>query len=950
MNKEFFEKIFPSQGNVCVAAIDTDGNIIPRFASNVEDALALAERFIGENKNVYFTPGTYSGFRRKQEFCTFVKSFFLDLDVMHGEKRYESKTKALDDVERFCGEVGWPLPIAVDSGGGIHAYWIFNEEIPAAEWDRWAARFKQLCLDHNMIIDEGVPADSARLMRVPGTKNYRYNPPTESFILNEIETHDFSIFVAALEQIPLDAKFALSDIEKGLDDDTRAIFEKRNGNFEYDFAKIVNLSLEGNGCAQIRHIIENAESCPEPLWYAGISVAARCRDGKEAIHLMSEDYPKYSYDETERKAAQSLREANWAHGCDAFSRENGDGCIDCPHRGRITGPIELGRIIRIARQPDAVGQTPENETSAVRLSSNTEKILVFPDFLNPYQRGVNGGIYFVPPPRRDKKGKLIQDDPEMITPNDLYPTKRIYSSHDGECLVMHLHLPMDQSREFLLPLKDVVSQEKLKTILASNGVVFEPTQGNRLASYLMKWTAYLVETQRADVMRVQQGWTEDQESFVLGTQEFTRSEVRYSPTSPLSKNVVRNIRTAGDFETWKRCIQMFNDPGYELHAFAILCGFASPLMEVTNVNGVTLSLYSEGPGTGKTGALYGALSIWGKPDTLSVYDATGNGLIQRMITSKNLPYGLDEQGDLDPKLVSHLIYNISSGAPKIRLMSSTNQEREASFYSKLIAIITTNKPMKSLLQEYRANVSAQGVRILEPEVRIPNVKGYELTAERGKLMIDPLKYNYGHAGPIYAKELIQNIGVPELKRLTDLEYLKVAQRYTNNSEYRFLSNMFATTRVGGEIANSLGLMQFDLDRIFSVVGAEFDDLIAGKKRDDESGREDVVGDFINKNIQSCLVIRDGKVTMEPRNALHIRAEVDNSRIFVSTSAMKAYLRDIRMDVRQFENRLKQKGVLIDKVRKQMATGWKDALGATNVNAYELTMDTSHLFNEQEAKP
>jgi hypothetical protein len=42
--------------------------------------------------------------------------------------------------------------------------------------------------------------------------------------------------------------------------------------------------------------------------------------------------------------------------------------------------------------------------------------------------------------------------------------------------------------------------------------------------------------------------------------------------------------------------------------------------------------------------------------------------------------------------------------------------------------------------------------------------------------------------------------------------------------------------------------------------------------------------------------------------------------------------------------------LIDKVRKQMATGWKDALGATNVNAYELTMDMSHLFDEQEAKP
>lgn len=218
---------------------------------------------------------------------------------------------------------------------------------------------------------------------------------------------------------------------------------------------------------------------------------------------------------------------------------------------------------------------------------------------------------------------------------------------------MYLRLPQDASREFLLPLRDVASLDKLRATLASNGVVFEPTVAPKLASYLMKWTAYLMETGRADTMRVQQGWTEDLKSFVVGTREITAGDERYCPPSPMSKGVVRHIHEKGNYEIWQQCVQMFNDPGYELHAFTVLCGFASPLMELSNVNGVTLSLYSEGPGTGKTGALYGALSIWGNPEQLSVYEGTGNGLVQRMITSKNIVYGLDEQGTSSPMSSPH---------------------------------------------------------------------------------------------------------------------------------------------------------------------------------------------------------------------------------------------------------------------------------------------------------
>ncbi len=953
MNKQFFEKIFPSQGNLCIAAIrPEDGVTIPRFPADVETALTVAQNFIDKKFNVYFTPGTYSGNRRRQAECLYVKSFFLDLDVEHGKNRYESKDAAVEDLQRFCGEINWPIPVLIDSGGGIHAYWILDEALPADQWDLYAESFKQLCIDKGLIIDEAVPADSARLMRVPGTSNYRYDPPSQSSMLTDVYTYDFELLKPALGNVQ--KPFNLRDVEKGLDEDTQAIYDKRNGNFEYDFGKIAVASLAGDGCAQIKFILENATTCPEPLWYAGISVATRCRDRDTAIHQMSEDYPGYSFDETERKADQSLREASWAHGCDAFAKENRSSCDGCPYRGKIAGPIDLGKILKTP-QPVALPEPDdgivtefetEDEAQPIRGEESPENVF-FPDYLAPYGRGINGGIYYTPPARRDKKGKLIQDDPELLTPNDVYPIKRIYSPHDGECLLMYLRLPRDASREFLLPLRDVASLDKMRAVLASNGVVFEPVVAPRLASYLMKWTAYLMETGRADTMRVQQGWTEDLKSFLVGTREINAGEERYCPPSPLSKGVVRHIHEKGSYEVWQRCVQMFNDPGYELHAFTVLCGLASPLMELSNVNGVTLSLYSEGPGTGKTGALYGALSVWGNPEQLSVYEGTGNGLVQRMITSKNIVYGLDEQGNLKPEVVSPLLYNISSGKSKIRLMASNNQEREAAYNSRLIAIMTTNKPMRSIMSEHKANNAAENVRLLEPEVLKPSVPGYELTAERGVEMFDPLKFNYGHAGPLYMKELFR-IGIDELRMRAKKEYLRVAEKYTQNAEYRFLSNLISLPRVAGEIANSMGMLDYDLDRIFSVVGSYFDDVIAGKRADDENNRSDTLGDFINKNIQSCLVVREGKITTEPRGPLLIRAEVDNGLIYVSTSAMKQYLKDIKMDIKQFETRLSKAGILRAKVRKQMASGWRDALGSTNVQAYEITMDVSHLFEKNDA--
>jgi hypothetical protein len=939
-NEQFFDAVIPTQGNICVVGIKGDA-VRPKFFGDLASVLEQIQNFDADDYNTFFALGTFEGYRRKASECTYLRSFFVDIDC-GPDKPYLQWDDGLLELHKFVTEQQLPKPIIVDSGRGLHAYWPFTEDVPADEWKQYAEKFKALCLDNGLMIDPAVTADAARILRAPGTRNLK-GEPLDVVIIQEGDVTSFDDWIAILG--PMQKTFDLTQVKHGLDDETQALFDKMNGNYEYVFDKLAAASLEGSGCGQIKEIIINADGCAEPLWYAGISVAARCVDGHTAIHKLSEDHPDYTYDETERKASQSIREAKWSHSCDAFERENPAGCMGCPHKGKLgrAGPILLARQLKIAVDVESEEPRPEtvNKEDTVRETATTSDLIVFPDFLQPFYRPINGGVYYQPPPRITKDGKKIPHDPEMLVPNDLYPVQRLYSPHDGECLVMRLVLPHDKDREFLLPLKDVTSLDRLKAILASNSVTFEPASGPRLASYLMKWASYLVQTKRADIMRVQQGWTEDHESFVLGTDEIFANEIRHCPPSPMAKNVVRHIKSSGDMQTWLRCARMLNDPGYEHHAFALLCGFATPLMEFTNVNGVVLSLYGDS-GAGKTAALYAAMSIWGNPESLTVNDATPNALTQRMITSKNITFGLDEQTNLDGKVASDVTYKTSAGRPKIRLMSSANQERESEFITRLITIITTNNSLIDIISTYKANTTAEEMRILEPRVVKPSVPGYELTLERGLEMFEPYKTNYGHAGAPYIQELLR-IGKPELVRRTKIELMQISDKYSDNGEYRFIANLMAIVQLAGRVLREMDWIEFDMDRIMNVMGVKFNQIIAGKRRSDADTREDVLGDFINKNVQNILVLRDGKATLTPRGPLYIRAEVDTGVIYISTSALKQYLHEIKLGVKDFESRMTNANLLKGKVRKQMAAGWNEAIGATNVQAYMITTDIEHLF-------
>jgi hypothetical protein len=356
--------------------------------------------------------------------------------------------------------------------------------------------------------------------------------------------------------------------------------------------------------------------------------------------------------------------------CEWFGANFPDRCEGCKHRGKIKTPIVLGKVLKefnddiaepttIEPIPTAISDLFEKQTDEaepIRETPSTQKVPKFPDFLKPFIRGEKGGVYYLPPPKVDKKGMVTYLDPVEILSHILYPTRRLFSPLDGECMTMHLILPNDGLKEFLLPMKSVYALEELKKTLSFHQVIYPTKQINNIQDYLVKWSQYMINVGKAQQMRMQLGWSAvnntdewKTRSFVIGEREITfEKEFVEAPVSPYIRGVVKHFKAVGTYERWQESANELNRPGFELHAMTCLAGFGTTLMSYMSTPGVVISLLGRS-GCAKTGAMYAGISAFGDPDALSVFESTDNGLTGRMLGLKNLMFGVDEIGNKDPK-------------------------------------------------------------------------------------------------------------------------------------------------------------------------------------------------------------------------------------------------------------------------------------------------------------
>jgi hypothetical protein len=905
--KEFLEGVLSSSGHYCVFAARSEDDIrIQKFYDTIEEVERAAYKFDNDGLDVYFALATFrEPTNRKGDNAQEFKSLFLDLDV-GPSKEYPTQQLAVSALRSFCKQLSLPKPLMVNSGRGVHVYWLLTEAVSVEIWLDAAERLKKACADNGLLADPAVTADVARILRVPDTHNYKDNPPLPVSLFG-VDIPKPVVLSEFVEKLGVILKPVIK-INLGTD----ALYEAYVENSENIFKKIMQKTIAGRGCAQLGYIASKQTEVSEPLWRAGLSIAKFCVDGEEGATKISSRHPDYSEAEMRKK----LDEIKGPYTCARFDELREGVCQDCPLWQEIKSPIVLGKRIRESEGVVSV--------SAPVQGKKDDQAFDIPEYPKPYFRGANGGVFL----RASNDDGDIEE--EVVYHHDIYITRRLHDQELGETLVFRLHLPKDGVRQFSVPLTHITSREEFRKSMAHEGVTAWGKSLEKLMAYTTKWVDELQRTSVADEAHRQFGWVDDNmEKFVLGEKLIEGSKTTYNPPSSKTAGLMDTFEPNGSKEKSIELLNFYNKTGFELHQYVVGVGFGSPLMALTGLNSMAVHLYG-GTGVGKTTAQFAAMSIWGDPELLTLQkDDTHNSRMNRGEVMHSLPLVSDEMTNVTSREMSEYVYQVSGGRQKNRLSANGNVERARGKPWKLLALSSGNTSAWETLSRDKATPKAEMQRLFEIKVtKMIHTTGNN--ADTSDLLED-LKKNYGHLGTEYIQWIINNRDEARAIVKRAKERLDAAAKL--GPENRFWSNGNAVVLAGLIIAKQLGFIQYDVGKVYKWIVAE---LIRRNSFVNEIGASvaETLNNYLSENYNNLLKIEStedlrGKndngldqlmpVTAAPRGALVARYEPDTQLLFLRIKPFKEWCVDQQINYASVVDDLKDK-MGAKRVKKRLTKG------------------------------
>lgn len=923
--QEFLTRVLGSGSHYCLFGSRGDGRKIQRFYSSVEELNSSALALDSKNADAYFGVARFATDEsRRADNVESLSAFFLDLDCAPG-KEFDGKPDAIRQLRDFCDELELPKPVVVDSGGGLHVYWLLSEPAPRDQWVKVAELLKKTCAKQNFPADPAVTADPARILRVPGTHNYKYDTPTEvrflmqSYTLTSIEEFGGKLLAAHDKSTDTNGGSLFATPVRPVGESSDAALQYLMGARTSSFRTIVERTVRGTGCQQLGHIIQHRAEASEPMWRAALSIAAHCEDKDRAITAVSKGHPDYNPDEAAHKAGL----IKGPYLCGSFEEILPGGCEGCPNFGKVKSPIVLGQRVEEAEDNEPVAPPEKVQQPTPQPGPGPRTI---PPYPKPYFRAKGGGVY-----RRGKNEDGEVED-TLIYKYDLYVSQRIRDVELGECLVFHVHFPMDGESQFTLPLTAISSKDDIRKSFAKQGVAAPSWEA--LMRYVMAWLDELQLTSAADEARRQFGWTDEKcSSFAIGDKELFADYAVNNPPSSTTASMFPYFEPKGTLEGWKKNMEFYNKPGLELHQFIQLVSFGAVLMHDSTVHCVTLHIWSTDSGFGKTTALRSAMAAWGNPEELVMAEGTLNARMHKAEMLNNLPIVVDEITNWTGEQLSDLAYQLSGGKQKDRLMSGSNQTRHRGKGWKTLAMTSSNNPFIERISSYKALPKAEAQRVLEVETT-KFFDGETDKALTDEFASDVIKH-YGHAGPMFLQYYMRN------RETIDKLLLKTRQRIDGaaklNSQNRFWSELVSKAITAGLVLKSMGLIQWDIKRLSAFVVEMLNANKGSSKELDSTPMDTIInyhnqywGDFLR--ISSGVDLRkahgnglDNLVVPDftPNRSIRGRYETDTHKMFLPPEPLRDWCNrhqisftSLRADLR------KEHGAKTQKVRLTKGTTTK----------------------------
>ena len=318
---DFFQRLYADCEHPTELRGLKNGRVSLRQWLSCDEIMPWAEQH--RDCDLYFGVATRNrGKGGKTDLCE-IPALWCDIDF---KKTDQSQIKAA--LSRFP----FRPTFAIESGGGYHLYWKLREPATYDEVPEVEIRLRKIAfaLDGDMAC-----TDASRILRIPGSLNYKYTPPRRVSIAKENSW-----------------EFNLADF----DDLADPPYEQNRT----AAAPVGELGVAR--CLFIHHCIKDAATLPEPEWHAMISCLCREKGGIDLIHEASRPYPKYNRDETDRKILQAVNSSGPVS-CDYIRTlwNCGTDCgIKSPASLKITGQTgQTGQTGHYRTLPDSTGQSPD---------------------------------------------------------------------------------------------------------------------------------------------------------------------------------------------------------------------------------------------------------------------------------------------------------------------------------------------------------------------------------------------------------------------------------------------------------------------------------------------------------------------------------------------------------------------------------------------------------------
>lgn len=913
---DLLSSVQPSDGWFAVLSIK-EGKVRQQMVATRAEVDELTIAHVANGRDVYFGVAKFkTDASRQKDNVLALRSLWLDIDCGEAKAEINDKTGlpagyldrgvAGEALKGFVKATGLPNPVVVSSGRGLHVYWPLTEDVSREQWEPAAAALQAKCREWRLLVDPAV-FEVARVLRIPGTQNFKDTPPTDVQVLRFNAPTPFGELCALLG---VDGPSPVANPVATVGKPARltALAQSLEGpGMVCSFARIIERSELGGGCEQMLRAVKDRATIGYDLWTAALSIANKCQvDRDEGIRMVSDGHPDYDFEEASAKAATfgSPRTCANLEAIDAAA------CKKCPHKGKIRTPIVLGVVVAAA---------PEDYTVIVPGSHGVDDAVVKPIYPDPYFWAEAGGVWAHPP---DGQG-----EPKFVYAHHLYVTKRLDDPDEGDVFAMHHHLPNHAVRVFTVTHTQALNPDEMRRALGKKGVIpLSKKQSDLITDYVLRSVAKMQYTGEPTKMRLQFGWADNNTKFVIGDREITTEGVYHTPPSKSTKHLSSAMIPTGSLASWKEVFALYGREGLEPHAFAALTGFGAPLFRYTGQRGGMINVIHPNSGTGKTTILHMANSIWGDPVLLcGAKIDTQNAKIARMGILNNLPVTFDEMTNTKAEEFSELVYCMEQGRGKDRMTMSTNEIRSNAASWRTLSLCSSNASFYEKLAAYKRTPDGESMRLLEYKIEPTDA----IDVGHAKNMFDHvLKGNFGHAGPIYAEWLVNNQEEAEstvlsLQAKFDAE-LKLTQRE------RIWSATIASNVAGGLIAKRLNLLDWDLHRIYRWVSAE----LLSMRQDvplPSSDAAAVVGDYILHNIQSVLVVDGlpipGTKTYalpieEPFRELLIRYEPDTKHLYIVASSFKAFCSAQQVSHKDTLAELSARGVYFGSSLKRMTKGMK----------------------------